>query len=275
MSFHRGKNFPWCTYGGDDIKAVVVGDSHASSVMTAVLEAVRETSASPEQAGIYGSSYTSCPTLLGVQKFREDLKCAEFNEFIVNKLDSVPHDIPLIIVNRNSGALFGDQRITSPEQQSPSIYFDKPWNKTTSAFLKEYENNLVSTTCVLAEKRKVYLVNPFPEMPVDVPKVMARKTLLGKPSDIFISMDDYVKRHQFVMGVQNKVAVQCSNVAVLNSSHALCRNGICNGTENGYPLYYDDNHLTERGNRKLVGMFNEIFKGDRSLQRGLAKSDIN
>lgn len=267
-----GDNFPWCTFGGDDIRAIVVGDSHASSVMTAVLEAVESSlDEKSDDVGIYGSSYTSCPTLFGIKKLREDLKCSDFNEFIAAKLQQVPAHIPLVIVNRSSGALFGDQNITDPAVQSPSIYFSQLPETTTDEFLQEFKQALMSTICTLSEQRQVYLVNPIPEMPVDVPRVMARKLLLGKDADISISIEQYQARNQFVIEAQHEVAQNCKNVAVLQTSNGLCESGQCIGSENGYPLYYDDNHLTERGNKKLVDMFSEVFTNDRSPQTELAQ----
>ncbi|MFD1007277.1 acyltransferase family protein [Oceanisphaera ostreae] len=259
-----GNDFPWCTFGGNDIRAIVVGDSHASSVMTAALTAAEASLANTldsteNNVGIYGSSYTSCPTLFGVKKQRVDLKCEAFNEFIATKLQQIPPHIPLIIVNRTTGALFGSQNITESAQQSPSIYFSQPSKATTDDFLQEFQQSLMSTTCTLAKKRQVYLVNPIPEMPVDVPRVMARKLRLGKDADISISLEQYYARHQFVIEKQHAVAQACPNITVLNTSDGLCENDTCMGTENGYPLYYDDNHLTERGNRKLVRVFSDVF----------------
>lgn len=260
-----GKFFPWCTFGGDDMRAVVVGDSHASTTVTAVLEAAKNVASSREggassNIGVYGASYTSCVTLFGVQKYREDLKCAAFNDFVAAKLQSIPENIPLVIINRTTGALFGSQNITDPQEYSSSIYFKTPYKQTTPILLEEFKHNLMDTTCFLAKKRKVYLVNPIPEMPVDVPRVMARKLLLGKKADVSITTEQYRTRHQFVIEAQNDVAKACPNVTVLNTSKGLCDYGICTGTENGYPLYYDDNHLTERGNRKLVSVFSDIFR---------------
>lgn len=39
----------------------------------------------------------------------------------------------------------------------------------------------------------------------------------------------------------------------------LCHNDRCCGSRDGHPLYRDDNHLTETGNKVLAPMFAEVF----------------
>ncbi|WP_283669432.1 SGNH hydrolase domain-containing protein [Escherichia coli] len=39
----------------------------------------------------------------------------------------------------------------------------------------------------------------------------------------------------------------------------LCHDGRCWGSKDGRPIYFDDDHLSEYGNKLLVPMFKEIF----------------
>jgi hypothetical protein len=48
-------------------------------------------------------------------------------------------------------------------------------------------------------------------------------------------------------------------VKILNPLPYLCDDQKCDGTRDGMPLYVDDNHLSERGNRLLVPMFKQVF----------------
>ena len=252
-----GLDFPWCTYGGEDIRAVVVGDSHASSVVTSVLAAVAHPQESAASPGILASSYTSCPTLFGVRNFKTDLMCPEFNKFIEERLKSVPNSVPLIIVNRASGYPQGNSDQNTAVSGTPLVQFDDMKPESQSDFLAEYRQRLIDSTCRLAADRKVYLVRPIPEMPVDVPRVFARKLLLGNTADISISRETYDKRHAFINEAQDAAAAQC-NVSILDTTRYLCEGGECKGSLNGIPLYYDDNHLSESGNKRLLGMFANI-----------------
>src|SRR5690606_1245195 len=53
-----GDEFRSCVYGGPQIKAIIIGDSHAGAVATAVQAALRGS-----KDGILSLSYTSCPTI--------------------------------------------------------------------------------------------------------------------------------------------------------------------------------------------------------------------
>lgn len=41
----------------------------------------------------------------------------------------------------------------------------------------------------------------------------------------------------------------------------LCHDGRCWGSKDGRPLYYDDDHLSEYGNKLLVPMFKQVWAG--------------
>lgn len=248
--------FPWCEMGGETPRAVVVGDSHASMLVSAARKALPN----PEADGLHIASYTSCPTLLGVKKPRPELECAQFNDFVLERLEQVPAGVPLIVSNRLSGSVFGAHQTDHPRHGVPTVYFgDAPVQEATPTFLADFREQLVSSACRLAEDRPVYWVRPVPEMPVDVPRWMARQTLLrGSLAEVSIPLEMYRERHAFVTEALYAVGDQC-NVHVLDPEPWLCDEGRCYGTQDGLPLYYDDHHLSERGNKLLVPMFREVF----------------
>lgn len=211
-----GKDFRPCVYGGPNLRAVLVGDSHASTVATAVQAALPQST-----DGVLVMSYTSCPTLLGARHVRPDLYCAEFNDWALAQIDALPH----------------------------------------ADYLHEYADRLLRSACTLARERRVYLLRPIPEMTVDVPRVAARKLLLGKQPEVSISLDEYQRRHAFILAAQDRAVAVCgSRVQVLDTVTSLCSQGTCSGMDGGRPRYYDDNHLSEFGNRRLVDLFEAILK---------------
>ena len=48
---------------------------------------------------------------------------------------------------------------------------------------------------------------------------------------------------------------------LLMPHECLCDEQYCYGSRDGWPLYYDDDHLSEFGSRLLVPMFAQMFAG--------------
>ena len=244
---------PLCQFGAGEVKAVVMGDSHAEAIVTAVAE----------EAGHYGGSaielnYSRCPTVLGAKNSHNiDNKCHLFNDFYFEKLkaDLFP-DIPLVIINRNSYVIKG---FNENGANIPDIYFNDRYEVSNENLDQEYHEHLISTVCQLSKNRPVYLMRPIPEMGIDVPKTMARAMIFGKPDpQISISLEEYHARHKVVWAAQDAAAAQCG-VKILDPLPYLCHDGRCWGSKDGRPIYYDDDHLSEYGNKLLVPMFKEVF----------------
>lgn len=249
----RGDNLPpSCIYGGDNLRAVLLGDSHSDAVATGFATALTD-----DRDGIMAWGFSSCPTLLGVKKIN-DMKCGEFLLWAEEKLKSVSKNIPLVIVNRTSVYAMGHNEPWENTLNKPLVYFSRPYSSPTPEFLAEFSKNLISTTCKLAKDRLVYLVRPTPEMGIDVPKAMSRAMTLGKNKEISISIDEYHRRHAFVWAAQNAARDLCG-VKILDPLPYLCTNDHCYGEKNGRPIYFDDDHLSEFGNKLLTPMFAEVF----------------
>ena len=79
-------------------------------------------------------------------------------------------------------------------------------------------------------------------------------------------MEEYRKRHAFVWSVQDEAAARCG-VKILDPLPYLCRDGRCWGDVDGRPIYYDDDHLSERGGAQLIPIFRSVFKPDLQAAR--------
>lgn len=220
----KGDVFRHCIYGTGKLSAILVGDSHAGSTVTAVQRAL------PDNSSLELFSFPGCITLFG--QIAND-SCSYFNERVLEKLTNPSTSkIPLIIVSRV--------------------------NDSNS----EYLRNIVSSACLVAANRPVWLVRPLPNMQVEVPRIAAYRTLLGSDiNGISVSLFDYHQRHELVWEAQAKAAAQC-NVHILDPLPYLCDSDKCSGLKESKPLYYDAYHLSEYGNKFLVPMFREVFEVD-------------
>jgi len=254
----HGTESPSCMYGGSRLRAILLGDSHADAVTTALA------AAAPRQGdGIMDWSYIGCPTILGVRnipgKFAAGEDCGGFLRWAMRELALVPRSVPVVVVNRSTMYVIGHNEIWKNDADSPMVYFSRPYRHSDAAFLREFAQRLTDTACELAKDRRVYLMRPIPEMGIDVPRAVARSMALGEAKDIFVSLQAYHQRHAVVWAAQDAARDRCG-VRILDPLPYLCRDGRCDAMRDGLPIYYDDNHLSEYGNRLLVPMFAEVFE---------------
>ena len=58
---------------------------------------------------------------------------------------------------------------------------------------------------------------------------------------------------------QDAARYQCG-IKILDRLPYLCHDGRCYGNRDEHPLYHDNNHLSECGNKLLAPMFAEVFR---------------
>ncbi|MDR1424684.1 MAG: hypothetical protein LBI92_08800 [Azoarcus sp.] len=244
-----------CIHGGKNIKAIIVGDSHAMSLVSALQKALADPS-----AGVVSFTYTSCPTVTGVKmKGLPNLKCAEFNQSVLREISTEPSSVPVFIANRTSYYIFGSNVSNEINFGRPTVYFDSEIEFTTKEFQKKFVANMIDMACNFAKIRTTFLIRPIPEMQVNVPKYAARRVLFGEVfEDISIGRNEYENRHRIVKQAQDEAHRLCG-VGVLDPVPYLCNEKICHAIINGRSIYYDSDHLSEYGNGFLVPMFKTIL----------------
>lgn len=245
---------PSCIYGKGDLGAIMIGDSHAMATITALENA--------------GKPYTKSSLFLGKSGCRpvknlmntQDNQCFDFNNNLLNiELPKYANSgTPIVHVARITGQLIGPNEDLNSK---PTGYFTElPKEHGNPIFMQEFKQAFLDTTCKMAENNLVYLTRPIPEVIQHVPNTLAKNMMFGrKAEDIKITLAEYHERHAFVWAMQDEAAEKCG-VKILNPLPYLCDETYCYGSKNGRPLYYDDDHLSEYGNKFLVPMFEEVFK---------------
>lgn len=246
-----------CTVGGDKLGVVVLGDSHAGATFKAVAAALPDPS-----LGALKWSQAGCLSALGVRDTQDyQMKCSRFMDWAINRLKSVPADVPLVIINRSSLYTEGPNEDGQEDAVPvPGIYFDQPYPSRSQAFYQEVSRHMVDTVCALAKDRPVYLVRPVPEMEVNVPLTMARAMITGRQREISISRAEYAQRHAQAVAAQDAAQAQCG-VHILDPVPYLCDKDRCEALKDGKAMYYDANHLNSFGDSRLVPLFSQIFSG--------------
>ena len=262
-----GSVSPSCMHGGSRLGAVVMGDSHANALVSAVVA-----NAPDAGMGVMEWSYSGCPALENVTSRRPERNCGPFTEWMMQQLKNVPRDIPLVVVNRH--ALYAIGQNENPKLiNGPWVYLSRLYLNPEIEFLEEYGKAISQMACRLAKDHPVYLVRPIPEMGIDVPKALSRAMLFGQQKDIWVSLADYHQRNAFIWAAQDAARAQCG-VKILDPLPYLCRDDRCLSVKDGRPLYYDDNHLSEYGNSVLAPMFAEVFQSHGNGVPGLDEPRI-
>jgi peptidoglycan/LPS O-acetylase OafA/YrhL len=251
------KPVPGCTYGGEKLGAIVVGDSHAASIMRAVEKALPS-----KDLHVLDWSLNACPTVMGIKSTKNGDQCGAFINWALKQQEHLPANVPIIIMNRVSLYSEGpNEPGEESEVEVPAYYYDKPYLARTPEYKSAIRQGIIDTACALAKTRPVFMLRPIPEMKISVPKAMGRALMLGKERDVFVPLDEYRQRNAFAWSVQDAAMEQCG-VKILDPTPYFCQDGRCEGAKNGLPIYYDDDHLSEYGSSFLVPMFSEIFKNN-------------
>lgn len=249
---------PACTYGNGVTGVVMIGDSHAMSTITALAETAGKYGNSAIYLGrdgskpVYDLKNTDDPSLF---LFNEWLLKSELPEYEAN-------NISIVHVTRLTTPLMGQNENPSTK---PSSYFDYlPESFNDPVFNQQFKDAFIKTACDIAARNPFYITRPIPEIGIDVPNTLSRNIIFGKDSgDIKITLEEYHERHAFTWAMQDEAAEQCG-VKILNPLPYLCDDQYCYGSKNGRPLYYDDDHLSEYGNKFLVPMFEQVFTDQQS-----------
>ena len=245
-----------CSFGPEPVAVAVWGDSHATAMLSAVTASLGKAG-----GGVRLHVMGGCPTLFGasIPRFDYRTECDAFNERTLGRINELPGSVPVIIVNRMSVYVEGFNE--SIGGLPPYAEFQGHHPVTADERRAVFAEQMVSSLCRIARDRTVYVVKPVPEMSVNVPRVLARKLMVAdNHADVSVALDEYRERHAAVLRGLRDAGNACG-VRTLDPVPYLCSSGVCGGTRDGRPLYRDDNHLNEFGNRLLIPMFQHVFHG--------------
>ncbi len=244
-----------CVFGGERIRALVVGDSHGDAIVNAIVAALPDA-----EDGLIFRGESACLFVQGAKWAgkgeRED--CRRLLRDVPQELAEADPRLPLILINRTSAYVYGQELDPHNPAPRPMVYFSEQRAGNDPLFQAEFRQHYLDTVCQLARQRPVYLLRPVPEMPVHVPKAVGRAMMRGLAVDVSISREQYRQRHAFVWALQVEAASQCG-VQLLDPLPYLCDEQACHGSVDGVPRYVDMDHLSESGNRLLTPLFAPIF----------------
>lgn len=241
---------PMCVLGEhkDKIAAIVIGDSHSNATVNAMVEATPQ-----EQGGILFLGADGCAAMMNLST-PYFFNCGEYNKKILAYLESNLIGTPVILINHIT------QNLLTPGANDGKrpLYLDNIPN-TSPAFSEKFKQEYQAQLCKLTSKHPVYVVQPIPSMNVNVPQTIVRSMMYqSKKIEVTIPLAEYYNsEHGIISFLHN--AINTCKAHELDPVKYLCNDTNCIGSINHRPLYYDDDHLSEFGNRLLIPMFSNIW----------------
>lgn len=241
---------PMCVFGvnKDTIAAIVIGDSHSNAVINAVAAAVPE-----DHGGVLFLGADGCTAMMNLSA-PYFYNCGEYNEKTLSFLNNNLHGTPIIVINYIS------KNLLSPEidpNRKPT-YLDKTPN-TSDKFSDQFKTEFQAKLCSLTETHPVYVVQSIPAMTVNVPQAIVRAMMYkSEKIDVSRNLNEYYENEQPTRDFLSEAIIACK-AHELDPVQYLCNGDTCMGSIDHRPLYYDDDHLSEYGNRLLVPMFRNIW----------------
>lgn len=217
---------------------VLLGDSHALALFSAV-----ETGAAQGGRGYFKSG---CPPLLGIG----DAACKRFNAEVLPRVLRSGNADHAILAARWS--LYSEGFLIE-EAGTPAVI------AVHSA--SEYRKAFVATACAFRDAGiRAHFVAPIPEFGHDVPRALARVTMRPSAySEPRVERAAYARRNAGALAALEAARTECGAV-ILDPVPYLCDASTCPATRHGTSLYYDDDHLSEHGNRLVVPLFREALQ---------------
>ncbi|UOO87927.1 acyltransferase [Vitreoscilla massiliensis] len=253
--FASGVDVKFCQYGkGKQLKAIVWGDSHANAVVNAVA-----TASEKNDGHILSWTSSSCPTVLGIQSQADSkFNCNRQLQRFFLEVQSYPKETPIIVVNRLNAYLHGNNETQNGQ---PQTFVYTPYSlRNLQKFQGEIIQGYEQAICQLSQTHPVYVMQPIPEMGKNVlNEELKYSMILHQGLQMTVSKHQHLQRSNLALITNAQLAQRCG-VKLLDPLPYLCDQKQCYGSRNNVPYYFDDDHLSLRGARRLAPLFEPLLK---------------
>lgn len=248
---YTSHKFNTCVIGNtSNIKAIVIGDSHADSTISALTSQL-----DLKNNGVIYSSIPGCPFIINAKFDNHAEFCTKVNQERFNYLKKIKN-IPIVFINRYPARLNGENNTQRTDYGY--VYFTNK-DESRSEKYSNFRKNMEEAICKISNNTPVYIVSTIPEFSFNIPDKIAKELLLGnKHFAPRLSYQEYLQRAGQINNILTSVAQQCG-AKVLDPSKILCKNNECISTYRNRSIYRDGDHLSEYGNKLLTPMFKEIL----------------
>lgn len=220
-----------CRIGAPNVapRLIVWGDSHAGIFLSVIDEGLRQ-SGRAAIAIVRGG----CPALLELEEMPQltKRKCAAQTKAFLSALEMPGLETVLLATRWGN---YTAQLLPNAEKGAD----------------EHFAQRLLNTVAGIQSKvRRVVIVGPVPETGYHLPAAMIRAAMAGQTLIPVLPLAQFLTRQRHVLeALQQLEAVD--GVRVLYPHREICDAAQCSLTQNGLPLYRDDNHLNALGRARL------------------------
>ena len=255
----KGKNYlkpeKACRYFGEDVQWATFGDSHLVETTLALAEILQ-----PSGQGVLHLSFSGCPPALYFAT--ERLGCSNWIEESLEYLEAEQSIKNVLVGFRYSSVLFGGQTNDYPNlpNKIPSMEstdLSKKDGNVTNPREVYWASLSAIIEQLLSAGKQVYLLYPIPELPAHISKLATPFSIFNKEPLVNLqettSQQYYLERNAYILDKFDSLP-QHANLIAIKPFDALCSSNHCPAAIDGQALYFDDNHLSIIGAKRLLEM---------------------
>jgi peptidoglycan/LPS O-acetylase OafA/YrhL len=216
-----------CTYGGPETTWAVLGDSHGIEIGYALSEWLAK-----RGQGVLHLTFSACPPALTYDP--RNPGCREWTEEAIRRIETDPKISNVLVAYRNGLHLVGDQ------------HADAATRARLQANGPQYHNDFDRLIARLAKAGKqVTVLGPVPELPVSAEWLVFRDEGARQPLGAYLQRQGAIL--EWLRGLQRS-----GRIRLIEPANALCDETGCRAVIDGRAMYFDDNHLSMSGARRVL-----------------------
>lgn len=245
---------------------ILMGDSHADVISTALAQA----NANVGGKGVLLFTKGGClfvPDIRNTNK-PQDADCSTLTKKSIQVIQQKYPKTPVILVNRLN------YYFIVPHKNDRNMHFafiagKQPKNYSAEEINRanrDVSNAYLNMICSFTEQRDVFILKPTPEFNHNVVDKIAKSILLNEAmADITVTLESYYQENNFALALLEQAQSRCG-AKLIDPLPALCDNSKCYGSKDGLPLYQNDSHLNEHGNKLFIPVFEKIVSVHRDTK---------
>jgi hypothetical protein len=239
----------YCVIGNGEVEpsAILLGDSHAASLMSAIGFAL-----TAQHRSAFLASYSACPPLLGTSRGGQARwkACAQFIDTTLSFIEARQDSLTYVFLSARWPLYVSGEHATGEPGGSISLS-QMTGNDTISnpELVERWLRSFVQRLTAMG--MKVIILGGVPEIGWDVPRTVALAEKRGEKLPRLPTLQSLAPRHAEADAILGKVA-QSSGVAFVPIAPLLCA-PVCEVVDDTRPLYVDDDHLSRHGAGDVLG----------------------